>query len=327
MSFQVLSSSHSMSYFANLLLIVIVSTSHKPSAGGAANAGNVPQISRHHNGYPILPEIDLELFPLRVARELLREFFIVAWGQSCSKNKLCFFFLTGLNIDYSLPIDCDKSSAVIPWTCLKMPDCSSLFSDCQVLSTFTILDPLKMAMNDIHLLYIAIIKSQHDHRPPFKFRANLESSSLYENDDSVSEISELPDPITLPQIIIPDKILNPTTLPLVIPDFSPPIVEASASPHPVDRAQTPAASPSLSHVHQLSCAEGSVQVQGSVEAAAQVKPRKDKTKKPGGQKRKAPKIEATAVPAGKKRKMVGKSVPMVQARGPSARLVLFLLCN
>src|SRR5271168_2933790 len=312
MSFQVLSSSHSMSYFANLLLIVIVSTSHKPSAGGVANAGNVPQISRHHNGYPILPEIDLELFPLRVARELLREFFIVAWGQSCSKNKLCFFFLTGLNIDYSLPIDCDKSSAVIPWTCLKMPDCSSLFSDCQVLSTFTILDPLKMAMNDIHLLYIAIIKSQHDHRPPFKFRANLESSSLYENDDSVSEISELPDPITLP---------------LVIPDFSPPIVEASASPHPVDRAQTPAASPSLSHVHQLSCAEGSVQVQGSVEAAAQVKPRKDKTKKPGGQKRKAPKIEATAVPAGKKRKMVGKSVPMVQARGPSARLVLFLLCN
>src|SRR5277367_6422902 len=125
-----------------------------------------------------------------------------------------------------------------------------------------------MVMNDIHLLYIAIIKSQHDHRPPFKFRANLESSSLYENDDSVSEISELPDPITLPQIIIPDKILNPTTLPLVIPDFSPPISQTSASPHPVDRAQTPAASPSLSHVHQLSCAEGSVQVQGSVEAAA-----------------------------------------------------------
>ena len=81
-----------MSYFANLLLIVIVSTSHKPSAGGAANAGNVPQISRHPNGYPILPEIDLELFPLCVARELLREFFIVAWGQSCSKNKLCFSF-------------------------------------------------------------------------------------------------------------------------------------------------------------------------------------------------------------------------------------------
>src|SRR5277367_483441 len=109
--------------------------------------------------------------------------------------------------------------------------------------------------------------------------------------------------------------------------FHPPIVEASASPHPVDRAQTPAARPSLSHVHQLSCAEGSVQVQGLVKAAAQVRPRKDKTKKPGGQKRKAPKIEATAVPAGKKRKMVGKSVPMVQARGPSARLVLFLLCN
>src|SRR5271155_5653796 len=98
-----------------------------------------------------------------------------------------FFFLTGLNIDYSLPVDCDKSSAIIPWTCLNMPDCSSLFSDYQALSTFTILDPLKMAMNDIHLLYPAIIKSQHDHRPPFKFRTNLKSSSLYENNDNVSE--------------------------------------------------------------------------------------------------------------------------------------------
>jgi hypothetical protein len=59
-----------------------------------SSAGNILKISQHSNGYPIMPEIDLELFPLPVARDLLREFFMVAWDRYSNITMLSFLILT-----------------------------------------------------------------------------------------------------------------------------------------------------------------------------------------------------------------------------------------
>jgi hypothetical protein len=146
------------------------------------------------------------------------------------------FFLININIDYSLPFDCDKANAIIPWALLKMPECSSLFSDCSALSTFTILDPLQMSMNDVHSLYSMIIKSQHNHRPPFKFRANPASeSSLANSDERGSEILEIPDPVPSPSPITTDPPMSPA----IVPDFSPPTVGISNHPTPLGTLTSP----------------------------------------------------------------------------------------
>jgi hypothetical protein len=117
-----------------------------------------------------------------------------------------------------------------------MPDCSPLFSDCQLLSTFTILDPLKMSMNDVQLLYATVIKSQHDHRPPFKFRPNFEATlpcrNFGEHYGSDSDILEIPDPISLKGSSItvnPFNTISATSTQDIL-DFSPPAVETSLSP-------------------------------------------------------------------------------------------------
>jgi hypothetical protein len=63
--------------YSDDLLIDVLPTNSGPSM----TVENVPRLSQHSNGYPILPEIDLEAIPLRVARELLKEFFVVAWSE------------------------------------------------------------------------------------------------------------------------------------------------------------------------------------------------------------------------------------------------------
>lgn len=64
--------------YSDDLLIDVLLTNSGPST---IIVENVPRISQHSNGYPILPEIDLEAIPLCVTRDLLKEFFVVAWSE------------------------------------------------------------------------------------------------------------------------------------------------------------------------------------------------------------------------------------------------------
>ena len=77
---------------------------------------------------------------------------------------------------------CDLFVLEIVWfmgvQCFKLHNTQDHWT---LLSMFTILDPLKMSMNDVQLLYATIVKSQHDHWLPFKFHPNFEAALPYRN--------------------------------------------------------------------------------------------------------------------------------------------------